>query len=219
MHNVRTISYLQTLIIITTVMSVFGLALVATTPKVAAQTNEEMELIILNLKVQILVLLERIATMNGDTVLTDDPSASTELIEIGSRVTSTEALKVRSEANTFSEILRTVVPRTAGTIISGPRSYDGYTWWRVRYDDGLTGWSAADWLEVSGTTAPVLTFNEITSSENPLVSGLAFHVTTVGFFVTNAAGTKVYTSEAIPSQKTVVGLKKLLPILLTDNIL
>jgi hypothetical protein len=53
-----------------------------------------------------------------------------------------------------------------GTVIGGPRSNE-YTWWKVAFDDDLTGWiSQADVAAVS-PTAPTLIFSSSPSSVAP----------------------------------------------------
>jgi hypothetical protein len=36
---------------------------------------------------------------------------------------------------------------STGTVLEDSVTAEGYTWWRISYDDGTTGWSAANWLE------------------------------------------------------------------------
>ena len=40
-----------------------------------------------------------------------------------------------------SDVLRAVPGGTAGTVVAGPQTADGLTWWQVRFD-GLEGWMA-----------------------------------------------------------------------------
>lgn len=75
-----------------------------------------------------------------------------DVINIGSRVESIAYLKARNDAGLQMALNRVVRPGTLGQVIDGPRQSDGYTWWRVRYDDGTTGWSVVDWLRQYVTT-------------------------------------------------------------------
>ena len=39
---------------------------------------------------------------------------------------------------------------TTGSVTNGPVNSDGYTWYEIAYDDGVSdGWSAANWLEAT----------------------------------------------------------------------
>ena len=43
-------------------------------------------------------------------------------------------------------------PRNAlGTVLEGPVEADGHVWWRLRYEDGVVGWSAEEWLRMGVT--------------------------------------------------------------------
>ncbi|MDP2598571.1 MAG: Ig-like domain-containing protein [Candidatus Liptonbacteria bacterium] len=68
----------------------------------------------------------------------------------GSRVTvntgSSVGLNVRSSPTIFAGLLGTEVNGSMGTVIGGPVASDNYTWWQIKYDDGITGWSVEDWL-------------------------------------------------------------------------
>ena len=44
--------------------------------------------------------------------------------------------------------------RMQGTIIDGPISQDGYTWWRIRYDNGLEGWTADKFIRIAAAAQP-----------------------------------------------------------------
>ena len=69
-------------------------------------------------------------------------------LSVGDRVvvqnTGSDRLNIRSGAGTSYNRIGTVDDGDKGTIVSGPRSSGGYTWWRVNWDSsGIpTGWSA-----------------------------------------------------------------------------
>ncbi|WP_132057489.1 glycosyl hydrolase family 18 protein [Halorussus amylolyticus] len=59
-------------------------------------------------------------------------------------------LWVRDGPGTSNEHIDTAPEGTGGTVLDGPVESDGYTWWRVDYDDGVsTGWSAGEYLDQS----------------------------------------------------------------------
>jgi len=65
----------------------------------------------------------------------------------GERVRATKNLNVRAEPGTSGSMITTMPEGSTGTILDGPVSAEGYTWWEISYDDGTTGWSASNWLE------------------------------------------------------------------------
>ena len=67
---------------------------------------------------------------------------------IGERVqVSADSLNVYSKAGT-SYSVRGVQPMGAlGTVVGGPKSANGYTWWNINYDAGVDGWSTENNLK------------------------------------------------------------------------
>ena len=41
-----------------------------------------------------------------------------------------------------------MIKGNTGTVLDGPSSVDGYNWWEISYDIGITGWSAENYLEL-----------------------------------------------------------------------
>ena len=68
-------------------------------------------------------------------------------IVIGGTVRVTTGLNVRTEPGTSGSKITTMAAGSTGTVLDGPVSAEGYTWWKISYDDGTTGWSAENWLE------------------------------------------------------------------------
>ena len=64
-------------------------------------------------------------------------------ISIGDRVvvqnTGSLGLNVRTEAGTEYDVLGKVYDGLKGTVTSGPRDANGYTWWEVEWE--FHGWS------------------------------------------------------------------------------
>src|SRR3989344_1659175 len=61
-------------------------------------------------------------------------------VAIGSRVTTTDNIKVRSAPN--GERIGRQPAGSQGTITAGPIQSGGYTWWNVNFDSGTVGWAA-----------------------------------------------------------------------------
>ena len=61
-------------------------------------------------------------------------------------------LNLRSSPSTTSSIVTTLPSATQATVIGGPRSGSGYTWWQIRASAG-TGWVAQDFIR-KVTAAP-----------------------------------------------------------------
>ncbi len=70
--------------------------------------------------------------------------------KIGLQVRTSDYLKVRVKP--FGLVLATIAPNTRGEITGGSNIYQGYRWWRVKYSNGVEGWSADNWLQGAGST-------------------------------------------------------------------
>jgi hypothetical protein len=69
---------------------------------------------------------------------------------ISTRVKTTASLSVRSSPSTKGKYLLCTQPTGAlGTIVGGPKSGNGYTWWNINYDSGCDGWSVQNYLSTT----------------------------------------------------------------------
>ncbi|MDO8469716.1 MAG: immunoglobulin domain-containing protein [bacterium] len=88
-------------------------------------------------------------------------TADAQVIGVGSQVKTTANLGVRATPFLSSPLLGRQATGRQGTILEGPVSANGYTWWRVDYVAAPDGWSAGAYLVlVSGgpiSTAPTIT--------------------------------------------------------------
>jgi hypothetical protein len=87
-------------------------------------------------------LLEQRTSLEGGT--------KGESFSIGDEVMTTGSLKVRDDASIYAGLMATQFSKARGTIIAGPKTKDGYTWWKIKYNNGVTGWSADNWLQATG---------------------------------------------------------------------
>jgi len=68
--------------------------------------------------------------------------------------TGGEGLKLRSGPALSSNAIGKNPDGTIVTVVGGPRSADGYTWWQIKSPIG-TGWSAGAWLRLTSPEQPV----------------------------------------------------------------
>ena len=67
----------------------------------------------------------------------------------------TETTNLRSSPTTSAGVVATMGAGTNGTIIGGPRTANGYTWWQIRTSGGTSGWCIQNWLvETDGGDPP-----------------------------------------------------------------
>jgi len=66
------------------------------------------------------------------------------------KIQTTSILNIRTTPN--GTLLGTQPSGAIGTVVGGPTTAGGYTWWNVNYDTGYDGWSVEDWL--TSYTAP-----------------------------------------------------------------
>jgi uncharacterized protein YgiM (DUF1202 family) len=96
-----------------------------------------------------------VSTDQGDGWVAGEYLASTVTVasdlglEIGASVyVDTDGLNLRDDAGTSGSVLAVFETGAAATILDGPVSADGYTWYYVTSDAG-DGWVAGDYLALS----------------------------------------------------------------------
>ncbi|TSC86908.1 MAG: PKD domain-containing protein [Parcubacteria group bacterium Gr01-1014_8] len=66
---------------------------------------------------------------------------------IGDRVRATDAVNVRATPSTSGAILDAQPTGAEGTIIDGPQSANGFTWWKIDWDNStIDGWSVQNYI-------------------------------------------------------------------------
>jgi uncharacterized protein YgiM (DUF1202 family) len=73
---------------------------------------------------------------------------------ISNRVQTTANLNVRSSPSLSGAIVGTESSGVQGTVTRSSTAADGYNWWYVVYDDGVSGWSVENYLTKVSTAAP-----------------------------------------------------------------
>jgi len=76
------------------------------------------------------------------------PSTPTYAFSIGDRVQASSNLNVRSTPSTSGTLVGTQTVGALGSVVGGPTTADGYTWWNINYDSGVgDGWSIEPYLQ------------------------------------------------------------------------
>lgn len=96
---------------------------------------------------------------------------------IGDGYRVTETLNVRTGAGTSNGIVTTLVAGSTGTVIGGPQSASGYTWWQIRTSGGTTGWAVENWLANTGASTPPPTDPDPDSTPPPTTGKFAINAT------------------------------------------
>jgi uncharacterized protein YraI len=88
----------------------------------------------------------------ANTVIAPSTTPTTG-VAIGDTVSvSTDLLNLRSQPSTSGAVVATLPNGTQGTVIGGPTTATGYTWWQLSTARG-NGWAVGDYLtKVAGTT-------------------------------------------------------------------
>ncbi len=93
----------------------------------------------------------RIAYENGIvgwTVERYQGTASTEFLH-DQRVATTADLVVHDDHALDAPDVWTAPEGSAGYVRAGPQQADGYTWWRIAFNSGMTGWCVAEYLDAA----------------------------------------------------------------------
>jgi len=62
--------------------------------------------------------------------------------EQGYVCTKKDSVKVRSEANRNAEVIIQLIAGAEFTVIDGPQCANNWSWWKIKTEDGTTGWMA-----------------------------------------------------------------------------
>jgi uncharacterized protein YgiM (DUF1202 family) len=71
--------------------------------------------------------------------------------EVSDSVRVTESLNLRSTASPTGGVIGVMPAGTTATVLGGPTTAGGYTWWQIKTSTGSTGWAVQDWLEKTST--------------------------------------------------------------------
>ncbi len=82
---------------------------------------------------------------------------TTPTFKSGDRVMTTDSVNVRDGASAQSAIRGKALKNATGTVTTGPVQSGSYKWWKIDYDNGLSGWSAESYLTATTIQKPVTT--------------------------------------------------------------
>ena len=87
---------------------------------------------------------------------TTTPPPPSAKFKINDSIRVSETMNLRSSASSSASVVQSMPAGTTGTVIGGPTTANGYTWWNVRLSNGTTGWAVENWLVKTdgGTTPP-----------------------------------------------------------------
>ena len=89
---------------------------------------------------------------NALTAAVTTPPPAPARFAVNDTVQAIESLNLRTAASTSASRIATLAPGTMATVVGGPTSASGYSWWQIRTSVG-TGWAVENWL-TKATTAP-----------------------------------------------------------------
>ncbi len=94
----------------------------------------------------------------GEALVDSESGGTGPTLRVGGqatvRTTEGDTLRVRSGPGTSFIVTRSVEPGTVVTLLDGPTSAAGFTWWNVRLPDGATGW-VVEFADGEQTLIPV----------------------------------------------------------------
>ncbi|MEK7187296.1 MAG: Ig-like domain-containing protein [Patescibacteria group bacterium] len=114
-------------------------------------------------------------TANAVTITVSNVAGPAKF-QINDRVyVSSGPLNVRSTPSTSGTSLALLQNNEQGTVTGGPTVANGFTWWNVNWDSGVSGWSAEDFMEKLTTTTSTI---PLPDTIPPTISGIISSGTT-----------------------------------------
>jgi uncharacterized protein YraI len=90
---------------------------------------------------------------------------ATDFVAGDAVVVNTDSLQFRTDATLDADVVSVLNDGTLATVIEGPVSADGYTWYALDVD-GLTGWAAGEFLALATETGPIPVDTVVTISSD-----------------------------------------------------
>lgn len=160
------------------------------------------------LQLQIQQLMQILGNLQAQLVqlqVSSGRQASDEFLHlVGSKMVTTEVVRVRNFPGLNGVQIGTQPPHTYGTVLDGPVDSDGHSWWKLKYDSGIVGWSSGALLLFIVETVPKpKTFIEANAVQNKTdkLENLSVYSTTIGESVF-----QWYIDDTVPQQEVTVRL-------------
>ncbi len=80
------------------------------------------------------------------------PSSGNGTPGVGSKVKTSTIVNVRGTPSTTGVLQGAQATGAQGTIVAGPISANGYTWWQINYNAGADGWSVSSFLTIDAAS-------------------------------------------------------------------
>lgn len=92
-------------------------------------------------------------------------SGSSSGLALNDRVITISNLNVRISPSSSGKLISTEGIGNSGVVVEGPIVSDSYNWIKVKYDSGLEGWSASDWLSKDASVASYVAQTQVQTSD------------------------------------------------------
>ena len=108
----------------------------------------------------------------------------------GDRVQATAKLNIRALPSATSTLVGTLAANSLGTVLAGPTVSGTTKWWNIKWDSGLSGWSAQGYLKkvASSTASAPIRHTLAKTWTGPEVRALQSVLTTLGYYSDEVTG-------------------------------
>ena len=115
--------------------------------------------------------------VENNLVAAGNPGGS-DKFAIGDTIQVTSAVNFRTAPTTSASVIALLSAGTTGTVVGGPQTANGYTWWQFRTSGGSVGWSIQDSLaKTTGTTTTTTTTTTPAPGTTKFIAGDSVRVT------------------------------------------
>ncbi len=94
--------------------------------------------------------------VSGQSLPVSKTTLSQSVFPLNARIKTTAKVNVRSSASITTNILGTQTVGSVGTVVAGPNSGSGYTWWQINFDSGVDGFVVEKYLTLLNPNPPLV---------------------------------------------------------------